>query len=267
MQLISLLTDYGLKDPYVAEMKLVLIKNSPEATIVDITHQVERHNIVEGAFLLEMAVPFFPGRTVHLAVVDPGVGGARASVVVECRRRHVLVGPDNGLLVRAAETLGYKQAYRIESPRFLGRKVSPTFHGRDLFAVAAGRIACGADPSEAGSRMHGLVDLPLRSLSVKPGRVECSVVHIDVFGNIIVDAKMVDLSRAGLEKKSRKKTYLILKRGRSIALRFVESYHEVGKGEFMILEGSQGYAEIAAREANAAEKLRVKLLDRFKITD
>ena len=78
MQIVSLLTDFGLKDPYVAEMKLVLIKNSPEATIVDITHQVERHNIVEGAFLLEMGVPFFPDRTVHLAVVDPGVGGARA---------------------------------------------------------------------------------------------------------------------------------------------------------------------------------------------
>src|SRR2546422_5740511 len=137
MQLVSLLTDFGLKDPYVAEMKLVLIKNCPDAVLVDITHQVERHNIVEGAFLLEMAVPFFPGRTVHLAVVDPGVGSARLPVVVECRRGHVLVGPDNGLLVRAAETLGYKQAYRMENPRFLGRKVSPTFHGRDIFAVVA----------------------------------------------------------------------------------------------------------------------------------
>ena len=122
MQLVSLLTDFGLKDPYVAEMKLVLIKNCPDAVLVDITHQVERHNIVEGAFLLEMAVPFFPGRTVHLAVVDPGVGSARLPVVVECRRGHVLVGPDNGLLVRAAETLGYKQAYRMENPRFLAAK-------------------------------------------------------------------------------------------------------------------------------------------------
>jgi S-adenosylmethionine hydrolase len=124
MQLVSLLTDFGLKDPYVAEMKLVLIKNCPEATIVDITHQVERHSIVERAFLLEMAVPFFPDRTIHLAVVDPGVGGARAPVVVECRRGHVLVGPDNGLLVRAAKLLGYKQVYRIESPSFLGGKVT-----------------------------------------------------------------------------------------------------------------------------------------------
>src|SRR5437867_11463799 len=136
MQLISLLTDFGLKDPYVAEMKLVLIKNCQDAVLVDITHEVERHNIVEGAFLLEMAVPFFPGRTVHLAVVDPGVGSARVPVVMECRRGHVLVGPDNGLLVRAAETLGYKQAYRIASHRLLGRKVAPTFHGGDLLAPA-----------------------------------------------------------------------------------------------------------------------------------
>ncbi len=267
MQLISLLTDFGLKDPYVAEMKLVLIKNCPDAVLVDITHQVERHNIVEGAFLLEMAVPFFPGRTVHLAVVDPGVGSARLPVVVECRRGHVLVGPDNGLLVRAAETLGYKQAYRMENPRFLGRKVSPTFHGRDLFAIAASKIASGAHPSEAGSKMHELVDLPLRPCSISAGRLECSVVHIDVFGNIIVDAKMVDLAMAGLGNKSSGKMRLTLNRGRSVALRFVKAYHEVGKGELMILEGSQGYVEIAAREANAAEKLRVKLLDRLKITD
>src|SRR2546428_4719735 len=202
MQRISLLNDYGFKDPYVAEMKLVLIKNCSDADLVDITEQVQRHNTVDGAFLLEMAVPFLPGRTVHLAVVDPGVGGARASVVVECRRRHVLVGPDNGLLVRAAETLGYKQAYRIESPRFLGRKVSPTFHGRDLFAIAASKIASGAHPSEAGSKMHELVDLPLRPCSISAGRLECSEVHMDVFGNIIVDAKMVDLAMAGLGNKS-----------------------------------------------------------------
>src|SRR2546426_2588951 len=266
MQLISLLTDYGLKDPYVAEMKLVLIKNSPEATTVDITHQVERHNIVEGAFLLEMAVPFFPGRTVHLAVVDPGVGSARLPVVVECRRGHVLVGPDNGLLVRAAETLGYKQAYRMENPRFLGRKVSPTFHGRDLFAIAASKIASGAHPSEAGSKMRELVDLPLRRCSISAGHLECSVAHIDVFGNIIVDAKKVDLAMAGLGNKSSGKVRLKLNRGRSVELRLVTAYHEVGKGDLMLLDGSQGYVEIAAREANAADKLRVKLLDRLRVT-
>src|SRR2546422_4776106 len=163
MQLVSLLTDYGLKDPYVAEMKLVLIKNCPDAVLVDITHQVERHNIVEGAFLLEMAVPFFPGRTVHLAGVDPGVGSARLPVVVECRRGHVLVGPDNGLLVRAAETLGYKQAYRMENPRFLGRKVSPTFHGRDIFAVAAGKVGFGRPPLRGGGEEQGTGDFALQS--------------------------------------------------------------------------------------------------------
>lgn len=266
MQLVSLLTDFGVRDPYVAEMKLVLIKNCPEASLVDITHQVERHNIVEGAFLLEMAVPFFPDRTVHLAVVDPGVGGARAPLVVECRRGHVLVGPDNGLLLRAAKLLGYKQAYRIESPSFLGRKVSSPFHGRDLFAVAAGKIAWGVHPSEVGSKMNGLVDLPLRPLSIRAGQLECSVVHIDVFGNIIVDARMVDLWKAGLAKKSLRKMRLGLSRGRSVALTFAKAYHEVGKGEFIILEGSQGYVEIAAREADAAERLRVKLLDRLKIS-
>src|SRR2546425_8373520 len=186
MQLVSLLTDFGLKDPYIAHMKLVLIKNCPDAVLVDITHQVETHNIVEGAFLLEMVVSFFPDRTIHLAVVDPGVGGARASVIVECRHGHVLVGPDNGLLVRAAKLLGYKQVYRIESPSFLGRKVSPTFHGRDIFAVAAGKKACGVPPSKAGGNKQGIVDFPLRPLSLKTCRPDCSVVHIDNFLKIII---------------------------------------------------------------------------------
>jgi len=264
MQTISLLTDFGVKDPYVAEMKLVLIKNCPKAVLVDITHQVERHNIVEGAFLLEMAVPFFPDGSVHVAVVDPGVGSDRAPVVVECKGGHVLVGPDNGLLTRAAEFLGKKQAFRIEKPGFLGRKVSPTFHGRDLFAMAAAKIACGARPFEAGSKMRELVELPLRPLSVTVGRVGCSVVHIDVFGNVILDAKMVDLCRAGLDKS--KRIRLILDQGGSAALRLVKAYNEVGRGELMILEGSQGYVEIASRETSAAEKLRVKLLDRIQIT-
>src|SRR6266849_9645252 len=136
--------------------------------------------------------PIFSDGTVHLAVVDPGVGGARAPVVIECKGRRVLVGPDNGLLTRAAKLLGYRHAYRIESQGFLGRKVSPTFHGRDLFATAAGRIAGGVRPSEAGSKMRALVDLPLRPPSVTTGSVDCSVVHVDVFGNIILDAKMVD---------------------------------------------------------------------------
>src|SRR3989442_7312397 len=191
MQLISLLTDFGLKRPYVAEMKLVMIKNCQDAVLVDITHQVERHNIVEGAFLLEMAVPFFPGRTVHLAVVDPGVGSARLPVVVECRRGHVLVGPDNGLLVRAAEPLGYKQAYRMENPRFLGRKVSPTFHGRDIFAVAAGKNACGVHPSEAWGKKNRIRGLSLPSLSLRASRLGCFVgPHVN-FRKVISHAKAV----------------------------------------------------------------------------
>jgi S-adenosyl-L-methionine hydrolase (adenosine-forming) len=106
--------------------------------------------------------------------------------------------------------------------------------------------------------------LPLGPLSVTVGRVECSIVHIDVFGNVILDAKMDDLSRTRLDKS--KKIRLILDQGGSATLKFVRAYHEVGKGELMILEGSQGYVEIASRETSAAEKLRVKLLDRIQIT-
>ena len=140
MSLITLLSDFGLTDPYVAEMKGVILTANPDQKIVDVSHGIERHNIAMGSFVLETALPYFPNGSIHVTVVDPGVGTERFPLVVLCERG-ILVGPDNGLLVRAAERLGFNAAYQIDSHRFEGEKVSSTFHGRDVFAKTAANLA------------------------------------------------------------------------------------------------------------------------------
>ena len=136
MSLISLLTDFGLLDSFVGEMKGVILSICPDARIVDITHQVEKFDVRMGAFLLAGAASYFPAGTVHVAVVDPGVGSKRRPIVVETARA-VYVGPDNGLLVPAAQREGIHHVYELTTRSFMREKVSATFHGRDVFAPAA----------------------------------------------------------------------------------------------------------------------------------
>src|SRR3989454_2749693 len=140
MALITLLSDFGLIDPYVAEMKVVILSANANQKIVDVSHGIERHNIAMGSFVLETALPYFPQGSIHVAVVDPGVGTERLPLVMLCERG-VLVGPDNGLLIRAAERLGLKAAYQIDSQCFKREKVSATFHGTDIFARTAAKSA------------------------------------------------------------------------------------------------------------------------------
>ncbi len=261
--IISLLTDFGLKSPYVAQVKATLLQNCPEATVIDITNQVERHNIVEGAFLLEMAVPFFPNGSVHLAVVDPGVGSGRLPVVVACKDGSSLVGPDNGLLVRASELIGVRKAYRIENPGFTRGTVSKTFHGRDVFAIAAAKIASGSSPQQAGRSVAGLEKLDAPKVTVGKGRVDCSVIHVDVFGNLITNARERDIAKAGFKQDGK----LFLKgRDKSVSALLTTSYYKVEKREFLVLEGSQGYVEVSCREGDAAKEMKLRSLDKLTIS-
>src|SRR5438132_11662479 len=142
MKTVSLLSDFGLKDGYVAQMKGVILDKCPNAVVVDISHGIERHNIPMGSFILETTVPYFPNGTIHVAVVDPGVGSARKAVAIECEKG-ILVGPDNGLMVRASEKLGLKSIHQIGEQEFQRKPLSTTFHGRDIFAYVAGLIASG----------------------------------------------------------------------------------------------------------------------------
>ena len=197
MPIITLLSDFGLTDPYVAEMKGVILSTNPDLRIVDVSHGIERHNIAMGSFILETALPYFPQGSIHLAVVDPGVGTERRPLVVLCKLG-VLVGPDNGLLVRATERLGFKAAYQIDSRRFKGEKVSATFHGRDLFGRMAANLADGLRPDTVGAVVNELVRLDIPSVGVSDEGMTCTILHVDSFGNVILNLGEKEFLRLGL---------------------------------------------------------------------
>ena len=260
--MISLLTDFGIIDSYVAQMKAVLLSSSPAVSIVDISHGVEKHNIAMGAYLLKTTVPWFPKGSIHIAVVDPGVGGSRLPIVMDCERG-VLIGPDNGLLVSAADALGFRGAYQIANAEFTNETVSLTFHGRDIFARTAAMISDGRKPAEVGSRLSKLSRLDLRAIKISGKHVYCHIVYVDSFGNLMTDLTRNELK--GFELRAGEPASL-LSRGREYECSFVDSYSEIPRGKVGLLFGSQGgRLELARREANAAARLRLRFGDSIQI--
>jgi len=235
MPIITLLSDFGLTDPYVAEMKGVILSTNPDLRIVDVSHGIERHNIAMGSFILETALPYFPQGSIHLAVVDPGVGTERRPLVVLCKLG-VLVGPDNGLLVRATERLGFKAAYQIDSRRFKGEKVSATFHGRDLFARMAANLADGLRPDTVGAVVNELVRLDIPSVGVSDEGMTCTILHVDSFGNVILNLGEQEFLRLGLHDDRRLEVKTM--HGRSSAS-MARTYSEIRRDELGIILGSQ----------------------------
>ena len=182
---ISLTTDYGLSDGFVAACHGVIARIAPAVRVIDVTHLVPPADVARGAAVLAQAVPHLP-RAVHVAVVDPGVGTERRGVVVE-EADGLLVGPDNGLLPAAADALGgVRRVVVLDNPDWYAPTVSPTFHGRDVFAPVAARLALGADPATAGSTVDSatLVRLPDPVLVVGDGWLEAEVATVDGFGNV-----------------------------------------------------------------------------------
>ncbi|MDE3196760.1 MAG: SAM-dependent chlorinase/fluorinase, partial [Acidobacteriota bacterium] len=162
---ITLLTDFGLSDHYVAAMKGVILSICPSARLVDITHEIRPYSILGGAFSLSQAWRYFPKGTVHLVVVDPGVGSSRLPLAAEADG-HRFVAPDNGVL----SMIGDFQAFEIREARYFNRPVSQTFHGRDIFAPVAAHLAAGVGPSDFGPRVTDPIRLPaLRPIEVRPG--------------------------------------------------------------------------------------------------
>jgi len=261
MPIITLLSDFGLTDPYVAEMKGVILSTNPDLRIVDVSHGIERHNIAMGSFILETALPYFPQGSIHLAVVDPGVGTERRPLVVLCKLG-VLVGPDNGLLVRATERLGFKAAYQIDSRRFKGEKVSATFHGRDLFARMAANLADGLRPDTVGAVVNELVRLDIPSVGVSDEGMTCTILHVDSFGNVILNLGEKEFLRLGLHDDRRLEVKTM--HGRSSAS-MARTYSEIRRDELGIILGSQGYVELVMRESSASARLGLKPLDRVEI--
>jgi S-adenosyl-L-methionine hydrolase (adenosine-forming) len=261
MALITLLSDFGLTDPYVAEMKGVILSANPNQKIVDVSHGIERHNIVMGSFILETALPYFPDGSIHVGIVDPGVGTERLPLVV-LSKRGILVGPDNGLLIRAAQRLGFKAAYRIDIHRFDEEKISSTFHGRDVFARTAAKLANGVEPNAVGFEVKQLVKLDIPNVSMSGERASCTVLYVDSYGNVILNLAEEDVTRSGLHEGDH--ITIETKQGQFSGL-VCRTYSDISPSQIGIIRGSQGYLEIAMRESSAAASLGLKPLDRIEI--
>jgi|SRR5208282_5563393 len=249
-RILSLLTDFGLTDSFVAEMKAVIFSISENVQIVDISHQVEKFDISMGAFLLNRAAQYFPDGTIHVAVVDPGVGSDRRGIAVETERA-IFVGPDNGLMIPAARTQKVLHVYELTNRSLMRKEISATFHGRDVFAPVAAHLANGTLPRECGPELGAYVDSPFPSAKIEGKYWISEVVYVDGFGNIVTN-----LSRDLLKDTLSQRISLYVG-GRQFSVRFVNTYSDLREGEVGALFGSHGFLELACREKSAAARLRV----------
>jgi S-adenosylmethionine hydrolase len=244
-----------LMDSYVAEMKAAILSICPDTQIVDITHLVEKFDVRTGAFLLAGATMSFPQGTVHLAVIDPGVGSKRRPIVIESRRS-LFVGPDNGLLVPAASSEGILHAYEITNHSLFHAEVSSTFHGRDIFAPVAAHLAHGTLARECGPEIEDYHSLSHIEPTLGKKTVRCEVLHVDGFGNVVTNLSRTYLSKFDLKFGER----VSISVGRlRVPVRFVKTYSDLNRSEVGILVGGHGFLELACRESSAAKRLRARI--------
>jgi len=246
--LITLLTDFGVRDAYVASMKGVILTLNPAAHLVDLSHEVPPQDIRAAAVLLAAAAPYFPAGAIHLAVVDPGVGGPRRALAARCREQF-WVGPDNGvfhLIFRRAADL---TLVSLENPAYFRPQVSATFHGRDIFAPVAAHLSLGVDLDRFGPRVTDPVSLDFPEPVFGPEAVRGEIIAVDRFGNLVSNVPAADLTAWLGEAR------LHLNAG-SLALQdLARTYADAAPGEFLALEGSHGFLEIACALDHAARRL------------
>jgi S-adenosyl-L-methionine hydrolase (adenosine-forming) len=235
---IVLLSDFGHLDPYVGQMKGVLLRESPDASVVDLCHEVDAHNIMQASFLLQASHSHFPPQSIFLNVVDPGVGSGR-SIVLAKRENQLFLAPDNGLL-----------SFLIDEPALWWRvganfrSSSSTFHGRDIFAPLAARLALGAAPPSMGSPIapDTLVRHDLVWATGEKNVLECTVLHVDRFGNCLLNLRAENLPHHG--------GAWILDEGRVVIK--AATYADLAPGQLGLLEGSQGVMELAINQGSCA---------------
>lgn len=257
--IITLTTDFGLADAYVAQMKGVILSISPDARIVDITHEIRSQQIQQAAFLTQTAWPAFPEGTIHVAVVDPGVGTERRAVLLQTDQGWFL-GPDNGVLSAALPddarpaTMSIipvrkpLRAFELSNDAYMRQPTSATFHGRDIFAPAAAHLSVGLNPAAFGPALTELTALPpFRAARGEDGMMTGQVVHVDRYGNVVTDIRSIDLPEG---------SFAIEVAGHSIPGPFRTFADLEGLGAIV---GSSQYLGIAAPKGNAAEMLEIDI--------
>ncbi len=246
MAILTLLSDFGSTSPYPAAMKAI-VASLCDATLIDISHDVPRHDIRWGAYLLAALTPHTPAGTVHLAVVDPGVGTDRKPLIVVSGGQF-FVGPDNGLLLPAAKRVGQARVFEVTATSTLGPRISATFHGRDIFAPIAGQLVLGTPVSALAAPLKDYVDLDFGTGRREEGAVIGSIIHIDPFGNLVTNIPpeyLGDLNGVVTIRVGQ----------RTVSGKVCRTYGDVDRGAAGILVGSDGFVEVVVREGSAAALL------------
>jgi len=272
--IITLTTDFGYDDAYVAAVKGAILNINPEANIVDVSHSIRSQDILQAAFILNAAYRYFPKQTVHVAIVDPGVGSERRGIILKTPAA-IFVAPDNGLLSYVIDDLFsvesrsvieqthgltevvFKkglEAAAITDPRFWRHPVSPTFHGRDIFAPVAAGLSLGISPYEFGEKINSLHVLPIARPSLDPGgNLVGQILHVDRFGNLITNIRSDNL---------RGKDVVIEVAGQHI--QGISDYYAQKEG-VMAVVGSSGYLEISLRDGSACDFLGITVGDEIRV--
>lgn len=260
MKVLTFLSDFGFKSSYVSQMKGIALSMT-DGCIVDISHEITPFNIREGAFVLMSTVQYFPAGSVHVAVVDPGVGTPRKGIVIATRTQ-ILVGPDNGILIPAARALGDFTVYEIANSELCLSFVSNTFHGRDIFTPVAAHILNGLLFEQIGPVIKDFIDLDFGNFEVNDKTAIGKVIYIDGFGNIITNINGFALKEVlNFDKK------IVLFIGKKkLSIPFVKSYNFVKTNKILATIGSNNYLEVALNQGNAAKKLGVKPDSEIKIS-
>jgi len=257
--IITLLTDFGTEDSYVGAMKGIILSLHPGVTIVDISHNVPPQDVTSGSFVLSHAAPFFPKGTVHMAVVDPGVGGKRKPILIETEK-YFFVGPDNGIFDMALQREKVKQIILLTNKKYFLGYVSPTFHGRDKFAPVSAYLSLGVDPSLFGKRTQSINKLEFKQPPIHNGKITGQIIHIDRFGNLITN---ID---EGLLRRVFKNKAFQTEVGHIIIKKLVPSYAYAKDGDVACLIGGCGLLEIAVKNKTASKALMITRGTRVEVS-
>ncbi len=254
---ITFLTDFGLQDDFVGTCHGVMKGIAPDAEIIDITHGIPPQGVLQGALTLANSLPFMPAG-VHLAVVDPGVGGSRRALALRDNAGRIHVGPDNGLLIPAAEKFGgIADSYELANPEYALESVSRTFHGRDLFAPAAAHLAFGVELAELGPPIapDALARLDLPEPEIGASRIHCTVLAIDRFGNVQLNLDRSHSDAAGIVPGTRVELQVGPERYYAVAAR---TFADARPGDLILYEDSYRNLSIAINGGSAAAMFGVK---------
>jgi len=283
-RVITLLTDFGTQDAYVGIMKGVIAGINPSATVIDICHSIPPQDTFSGAYLLSTSYKYFPEKTIHVAVVDPGVGSRRDIVCVETKD-YFFLAPDNGLLSFIVHEERPKSIIRVTNSKYFLPSPSSTFHGRDVFAPVAAHLSLGVKPQQFGIRVNQLeqLDMP-KPVQKKAGQVEGQIIYIDRFGNLITNiTKEYLIKGAGGQKpevRSKKpdafektsKDKMLLKYdtiettiGKKKIIGLSKTYIDAESGEPLVLIGSAGFLEVSINQGNAQKYFRVDRGNKIRV--